>query len=153
MSQLDLFVPEKGESHRQKRVAEEIRFQLAQALSRGDLPPVRSRADDQFLSLKAPLTITHVTVSADLRHATVLITSLGGFEKDKSLEFIQLQRGCLRKMLGAKMKLRYTPDLHFKWDDGIEQASHMMQKIADVIAKDEALSSHHKIDNHENVLP
>ena len=150
MSNLDLFTAAKSESHRQKKVAEEIRFQLAQILSRGDLPTVRNPKTNKFLSYTNPITITRIEISADLRHATAYITSLGGIEQDKALQFIRLQRGYLRKTLSGKMQLRFTPDLHFKLDDSFENANLMLQKISKVISEDERRANVSQLDDENH---
>lgn len=146
MSKLELFTPSKSESHRQKKVAEEIRFHLSNILVRGDLPIVRSAKTGKFLELTTPITVTHVDISADLRHVNVYITSLGGIDQTKALEFMKLQRGYLRKTMGSKMQLRYTPDLHFRLDESFSVANDMMQKIATVIARDNEKAGINMID-------
>lgn len=136
MSKLGLFVPTKSESHRQKKVAEEIRYHLGNALARGDLPAVRSSKTGKFVSVSNPITITRIEISADLKHVNVYVTSLGGTEQDRALEFMTLQRGYLRKLIGSKMQLRYTPDLHIRIDESFAVANDMMQKISAVIESD-----------------
>ena len=59
-----------GPSQRQLRVGEELRHVLAELLMRGGL---RAPA-----LAEAQLTVSEVRVSADLRHAVVFVTELGG---------------------------------------------------------------------------
>ncbi len=133
MSRLDLFVPAKAASHRQKKVSEEIKHHLALALARGDLPIVRNPSGNGFLSFSTPITVTKVEVSADLKHLTCFIMPLGGAEQEKALLFTRLQRWYLRKHLGTKIQLRHTPDLHFQLDSSFDEAERIHKMLAGVI--------------------
>lgn len=136
MSRLDLFTPAKASSHRQKKVSEEIRHHLADALIRGDLPPARHPSGSGFLAYSNPITITKVDASPDLKHATVYIVPLGGLEQEKALTFIRLQGWYLRKLLGTKMQLRHVPNLHFSLDHSFDSAERIHKMMADVLSAD-----------------
>lgn len=133
MSRLDLFVPTKAASHRQKKVSEEIKHHLALALTRGDLPAVRNPSGEGFMSFLTPITITKVDVSPDLKHVTIYIMPLGGQDQASALTFIRLQRGYLRKVLASKIRLRYTPDLHFQLDSSFDEAERIHKMLANVV--------------------
>ncbi len=147
MSDLNLFVPQRSESHRQKRVAEEIRHLLATVIMRGDLPAIRSQSGAGFITLQSPVTLTRVEISPDLKHATVYLTAMVPTDEAKTLAFFKQQRGYLRKVLAKEMQLRYAPDLHFKTDDELKNADHILKRIADVIAEDERRTHHDNIDS------
>ena len=69
------------------------------------------------------VTITAVRVSADLRHARVLVSVLGDDEQKKeSLAGLDSARPHLRQELGRQMRLKYLPDLHFYLDEQAEEA-------------------------------
>ncbi|MES2607177.1 MAG: 30S ribosome-binding factor RbfA [Pseudomonadota bacterium] len=133
MARLELFVPAKAASHRQKKVSEEIKHHLALALARGDLPVVRNPSGNGFLSFTTPITVTKVEVSPDLKHVTCYIMPLGGAEQEKALIFVRLQRWYLRKHLGTKIQLRHTPDLHFQLDTSFDEAERIHKMLAAVI--------------------
>ncbi|MES2252601.1 MAG: ribosome-binding factor A [Pseudomonadota bacterium] len=140
MTRLDLFVPTKAASHRQKKVSEEIKHHLALALARGDLPIVRNPSGNGFLSFSTPITVTKIEVSPDLKHVTCYIMPLGGLDQEKALIFTRLQRWYLRKHLGTKIQLRHTPDLHFQLDSSFDEAERIHKMLASVIQPEPAES-------------
>ena len=72
------------------------------------------------------LTITRVSVSDDCRMARVYFSVMGDQEeRDRSLEGLNSAKGYVRKELGRRMSLRYTPDLIFQYDPSIEYAIHI----------------------------
>jgi ribosome-binding factor A len=78
------------------------------------------------------VTITHVTVSDDLRYAKVFVSVMGEDEEKKnSLEGLQSASGFMRKKLGARLQLRCVPELVFKLDDTMEESS----KILTILSK------------------
>lgn len=61
-------------------------------------------------------TITHVDVSADFSHATVLLSSLSGAAEEALMEYrVRLQRA-----IGSQVRLKRTPLLGFAVDPAIE---------------------------------
>ncbi|MDP8992181.1 MAG: 30S ribosome-binding factor RbfA, partial [Actinomycetota bacterium] len=71
------------------------------------------QGDDDRLGL---LTVTHVEVEADLRRATVLLSSL-----DEDAEAaLQEHRPRLQAALGRQLRLRRTPQLSFGADPAVE---------------------------------
>jgi ribosome-binding factor A len=76
------------------------------------------------------LTITRVLVSDDCRTARVYFSVMGDTdERDRSLEGLNSARGYIRKELGRRMSLRYTPDILFQFDPSIEYAIHIDEVI------------------------
>ncbi|OGP55084.1 MAG: ribosome-binding factor A [Deltaproteobacteria bacterium RBG_13_52_11b] len=76
------------------------------------------------------LTITRVLVSDDCRMARVYFSVMGDTdERDRSLEGLNSARGYIRKELGRRMSLRYTPDILFQFDPSIEYAIHIDEVI------------------------
>lgn len=72
------------------------------------------------------ITITKVMLSGDLRHARVYFTMYGeGKEREDASEALQHAGGYIRSRLGKRLRLRYIPDLVFRYDDSIEYARHM----------------------------
>lgn len=127
-----LFSPAKALSHRQKRVAEEIRHLLSQAIMRGELQTESLR--DQSI------TITEVSVSPDLRHATALVMPLGGEQQELILQELKRVAPVLRHYLAKNMNLRCVPELRFKLDDHFEKEQHfntLFNKIKRPVEQDE----------------
>ncbi len=72
------------------------------------------------------LTVTGVELSGDLRYAKIFISVYGGRkEKAKSLKGLQSATRFIRGEIGRKVKLRYTPEIVFKWDESIEKGAHI----------------------------
>lgn len=107
-------------SNRIGRISEEIQRELA-ALLRGLKDP----------RVQTMISITRVETTNDLRYAKVYISVL---EKDKGrdvLKGLKSAGGYLRRELGSRLQLRYTPELSFELDDSIERGAH----ISDLIGK------------------
>lgn len=128
---LKLFVPSKAPSHRQVRVAEELKFLLCGVIQRDGLP-IEYDELDNLIKPAAPITITHLTVSADLRHAQVGVMPLGGIDKGVAVKFMQANAWYLRSAVAKQLKTRVMPELRFYLDDHFEQVAKIDALIAGV---------------------
>jgi ribosome-binding factor A len=72
----------------------------------------RQRDDDERLAL---LTVTAVSVDADLRHATVFMASL----PEGALPALEAQRPELQAVIAREVRLKRTPTLRFVADPAI----------------------------------
>jgi ribosome-binding factor A len=133
---LKLFVPTKAPSHRQERVAEEVRFLLCQQLQRDSLPIERDE-DNNLLKPQAPITITELTVSPDLRHAQVGVMPLGGIGQEIVVKFMRANAWYLRKSLAKQLKTRIAPELDFYLDNHFDQAAKIDALIVKIHSKNE----------------
>lgn len=62
-------------------------------------------------------TVTEVKLSADLHLATIYFTVVGDeIERKSSEQGLNSARGFLRKELGRNLRMRYIPDIIFKYD-------------------------------------
>ena len=108
--------------NRSERVAEEIRKDVATMLF-GEIHDPRIGF----------VTITKVQVSKDLRHAKVYFSIIGSDEeKEKTMEGLQSSSGYMRREIGKRLKLRYFPELTFKFDDSLEYASRIEKIIKEI---------------------
>ncbi len=85
-------------------------------------------------SIKDPrigfVTITKVTVSEDCRFAKVYFSVAGTLaERENSVKGLDSAKGYIRKELGRRIRLRYTPEIIFQFDPSIEYAIHMEEVI------------------------
>ena len=72
------------------------------------------------------ITITGVEVSADLRHARVYYSVLGGEEEVcRGREFLDREVREIRRNLGRRVVLKYLPALNFIYDVSIERGIHL----------------------------
>jgi ribosome-binding factor A len=71
-------------------------------------------------------TITGVKLSDDLHLATIYFTVVGDESEKKSTEQgLNSARGFLRKELGKNLRMRYIPDLLFRYDASIDYGQHI----------------------------
>ena len=88
-------------------------------------------------SIKDPrigfVTITRVTVSDDCRFAKVYFSVAGTqAQRENSVKGLDSAKGYVRKELGRRIRLRYTPDIMFQFDPSIEYAIHMEELIQSI---------------------
>jgi ribosome-binding factor A len=93
-------------------------------------------------SIKDPrigfVTITRVTVSEDCRFARVYFSVAGTMaERESSMKGLDSAKGYVRKELGRRIRLRYTPEIMFQFDPSIEYAIHMEEVIQSLHQKKE----------------
>ena len=110
------------EGKRSEKVADLIQKEVSQMLLR---------------SIKDPrigfVTITKVTVSEDCRFARVYFSVAGTLaERESSEKGLNSAKGYVRKELGRRLRLRYTPEIVFQFDPSIEYAIHMEEVIRDL---------------------
>lgn len=108
-------------TRRTSRVGEMVRDALVEVL-RHDLKNV----DIGFAS------ITGVDVSPDLHFARVYVSGLNEEQTRDAVEQLQHARGAARRFLGQRIRLRYTPELDFKYDDTAMRASRIESILHDV---------------------
>ena len=115
-------------SHRIERVNTLIRREISELIQQ----ELRDPRLTEFI------TVTEVDTSLDLKHAKVYISSISGQqEEEKIMGVLKSASGFLRKALANKIRLRYTPELHFIWDNSIEQGDHILRLIDEVTPKDD----------------
>ncbi len=103
------------EGKRSERVGDLIQKEISEML-------VKSVKDPRI----GFVTITRVSVSEDCRVAKVYYSVLGSLtDKDRSKKGLESAKGFIRKELGRRMSLRYTPEITFQFDPGIEYAVHI----------------------------
>lgn len=72
------------------------------------------------------ITVTGVRVTGDLREATIYV-SLFGKEEDKkeSMLVLEKSKGFIRKELGKRLKIYYTPEIAFEEDKSLDYGMHI----------------------------
>jgi ribosome-binding factor A len=114
---------------RQLRVGEELRHALARILERGEVR-------DPVLATVA-ITVTEVSLSPDLRQATVFVMPLGGREETSVVWALTRARGFLRRRIAQSVYLKFVPDLAFRVDRSFEQADRITRILRDpAVARD-----------------
>ena len=102
-----------GPSQRQLRVGELVRRTLSEVLVRGDI-------HDPELN-RLSITVGEVRCSPDLKIATAFVMPLGGEAQGEAIEFLARNKAELRRIIGRKAGLKFTPDLRFRLDETFDQ--------------------------------
>lgn len=77
------------------------------------------------------VTITGVEVSKDLQHAKVFYSYLGS-DRQGAQEALDKARGFVRRLVGQRVVMRYTPEIQFFYDKSIEHSDRIEQTLADI---------------------
>ena len=106
---------------RLKRVEEQIRLEIATIIQKNLKDP----------RLTTMISVLSVRVSKDLRSAKVYISSLNANADNirETLDVLNKAKGFIRKLLGERLTIKYTPELEFFYDDSIEYAAHINQVL------------------------
>ncbi len=115
-------------SKRTARIGELIRMEISDIL--------REEVNDPRLEL---LSVTKVEINAELKHAIVYVSSIKEEDIESIDRCLKNARGFIQKMLGKRLKLRYTPIIEFRIDESIKQAAHIME-ILEKFKKDKAIN-------------
>ena len=84
------------------------------------------------------VTITGVKVTDDLHLATVFFTVIGSDEEKSATEKgLNSARGFIRKEAGKNLRMRYIPDIIFKYDASVEYGSHIESLLKEITVKDD----------------
>jgi ribosome-binding factor A len=84
------------------------------------------------------VTITGVKVTDDLHLATIFFTVIGS-EEEKSAtgKGLNSARGYIRKEMGRNLRMRYIPDIVFKYDESVEYGSRIESLLREIVVKGE----------------
>ena len=112
-------------SSRPERVGDQIRAEITEMLAR--------EIHDPGIGF---LTITRVSMTADLQHARVYYTSFGDDKvRRESARALERAAPYLRRQLGRRLRLRRAPEVHFFFDESIEQQDRIERIIQDIQAE------------------
>jgi ribosome-binding factor A len=118
-----------GPSQRQLRVGELIRRSLSEVLARGDV-------HDPDLN-RMSITVGEVRTSPDLKIATAYVLPLGGKGQEDVLKLLARNKGELRRAVGKKLGLKFTPDLRFQLDQTFDQMDDTRRMLSqDAVRRD-----------------
>jgi len=113
-----------SQGSRPDRVADQIRGELASLLAR--------EVHDPGIGF---VTLTRVRVSPDLQQARVYYTALGDEKSRRNSEqALTRAAGFLRRQLGARLRLKRTPELTFHYDESIAGQDRIEQLLNEISA-------------------
>ena len=105
------------------RISEEVRREV-DAIIREDLGDPR---------ISGTFSITRAEVTGDLRYAKIYVSVLEDDRRDDLMDALKSARGFIRRSLGKRMIIRYTPELIFVSDRNIAYGVHIAKVLADTI--------------------
>jgi ribosome-binding factor A len=111
------------EFSRNTRIAEQMRRELADLL--------QFEVKDPRVGM---VTITEVEVSGDMAHAKVFYTAAKF--SDSLQQGLEKSSGFLRTQVAKRMLLRTVPQLHFVYDDSLDNGMKMAKLIDVALASD-----------------
>jgi ribosome-binding factor A len=113
-------------SHRIERVNALIQREISELIQR----ELRDPRLHEFI------VVTEVDTSPDLKYAKIYISCISGQqEEEKILSVLNSAAGFLRTELAKKVRLRYTPELNFIWDNSIEHGDKILRLLDQVNAE------------------
>jgi ribosome-binding factor A len=79
------------------------------------------------------ITVTDVRMSADLRIAKVYVSIFGPPDvREKTLKMIEVNKKEIRSLIGSRIRLKFTPEIHFHLDetlDRVEVINNLIKQI------------------------
>ncbi|HHU78590.1 MAG: 30S ribosome-binding factor RbfA [Caldicoprobacterales bacterium] len=106
--------------YRINRISEEIRKEVSDI--------IRNEVKDPRIAEIS--SVVKAEVTGDLRYARIYISVLGSEEqRNSTLEGLKKAAGFIRRELGHRLDLRYTPELQFISDHSIEYSVKISQKL------------------------
>lgn len=108
------------------RISEEVKKEISNIIQ-NDIKDPR---------LPSMVSIVSCSVTKDLRYAKVYVSVFGNDEQKKNaISALKSAAGFIRRELGHRVQLRYTPEIHFELDTSIEHGFHI-NKLLDDAKKD-----------------
>ena len=105
-------------SNRIGRINEEVQRELSEL--------IRSLKDPRVQTM---LSITRVDTTSDLRYARVYVSVLEEAREKEAMKGLKSAGGWLRRELGQRLQLRYTPELVFELDDSLKYGARMFDLL------------------------
>ena len=114
---------------RAERVSDQMKQEIADILMR--------KIKDPRIGF---VTVTEVEVADDLRNAKVYV-SVYGSEKAATLKGLESASPFIRSELGKRIRMKFIPELLFRYDDSVERGAHINELLHEIQEKDEEKGS------------
>ena len=108
---------------RSERVSDQMKHEIADILMR--------KIKDPRIGF---VTVTDVEVADDLRNAKVFVSVYGG-DKEETLKGLKSATAFIRLELGRRMRMRFIPELLFRFDATVERGAHIMELLHEIEEK------------------
>ena len=114
-------------SNRKGRINEELQRELSSLIRTLKDPRVQ----------QSMVSVTKVEATGDLRYAKVYISVLDKDKSKETLKGLKSAGGFLRREIGSRLQLRYTPELIFEEDDSIAYGAKMFSLLRSLDIKED----------------
>lgn len=112
-----------AQGYRPNRVADQIRQELSELLTRGEV-------HDPGIGF---ITLTRVQVSPDLQMARVFYTTLGDAKaRQETARALNRATPFFRRQIGGRLRLRRVPEFEFRFDESVAQQDRIEQILRDL---------------------
>lgn len=109
---------------RAERVSDQMKQEIADILMR--------KIKDPRIGF---VTITDVEVTDDLKNAKVFVSIYGG-DKETTLKGLKSASAFIRAELGRRMRLKFVPEILFRFDSTVEKGAHIMELLREIEKED-----------------
>ena len=120
----------------------QLRVEKIQELMKQEISQIVQR------ELKDPrigfVTVTSVECTGDLREAKIYVSIMGSEQQVKD-SWAGLNRGLgfIRREIGKRIRLRFTPELTFELDKSLDYSAHIQELLLKIKADEAARDSQH----------
>ncbi|MFC1869012.1 30S ribosome-binding factor RbfA, partial [Thermodesulfobacteriota bacterium] len=84
------------------------------------------------------VTLTGINLSNDLKHAMVYFSVMGNEDHVIRAQYgLDSAKGYIKREIGARVKLRYVPDIIFEHDPSLEMGDKMEKLFQEIKAKEQ----------------
>ena len=85
------------------------------------------------------ITVTSVECTGDLREAKVYVSLMGNEKQIKdSWQGLMSSLGFIRREIGKRIRLRFTPELKFELDKSLDYSAHIQELLLKIKAEESA---------------
>lgn len=113
-------------STRVERLQEQLKVEISDIL--------RKQVKDPRIGF---VSITGVEMSKDFGHVKVFVSVMGDdMAKAQSMAGLDKAGGFIRTEVGARIRLRHTPEILFRLDDSIEHGAHILELLSKLKAEE-----------------
>lgn len=108
-------------SYRLERINDDIKKEIAAMIPTLKDPRVHGM-----------ISVTRVDTTADLRYCKVYVSALDKSDMADVIRGLKSASGFMRRELGRRVQLRYTPELTFIADDSIDKGAKLIKLMEDL---------------------
>ncbi|MBQ9267831.1 MAG: 30S ribosome-binding factor RbfA [Clostridia bacterium] len=79
--------------------------------------------------LNGLISVTKVSVTKDLKYCKIFVSMLGTKDTAEAMQALESSAGFVRKEIGDKVRMFYTPEVKFELDTSMEYGAHIQNII------------------------